>query len=68
MEEGSLFSRLRKRNKYEIKVICDNCGFPTPVLIPKGMAVPEFVDNGLCKCDNCGVIIKPGEYKTQWLK
>jgi len=54
--------------KYEVKVKCTNCGYPSPVKVPKGMSVAEFIEMDKCKCQNCGCVIKPQEYETKWLK
>ena len=64
----SLLSDIKKRNKYEVDMICPLCGFPNKTLIPKGIPVEEFINTGQFKCDNCGCNSKPDEYKTKWLK
>lgn len=58
---------LKKYFKYEINLTCPNCGCPNKTQIPRGTKVVEFVKEGKCKCDNCGVVFYPKEYSTKWL-
>jgi len=53
---------------YEIKVKCDNCGKDCVIKIKKGVAVGDAIKMSSIKCTNCGVILNPKEYSTQWLK
>lgn len=64
----TLLEKVKRIGKYTAAMVCDNCGFSNEVKIPKGIKVSEFAESGKCKCDNCGCIFKPNEYKTKWLK
>lgn len=59
---------LKKFGKYSIQVVCENCGKPCEVRIKKGVTVQEAIHAKSLTCDNCGVVIEPKEYKTQWFK
>jgi len=64
----ALLDRFKKMGKYSISIVCENCGKPCEVKIPKGISVKEAIEGGTLTCDNCGVVINPKEYKTQWFK
>ena len=61
----ALFNKL---GKYEIRIVCENCGKECIVRIKKGVSVPEAIKAKILACDNCGCLIEPKEYKTQWLE
>ena len=56
------------QRKYEVDMVCSNCGAPNKTQIPKGTNVEDFIKTGSFICDVCGCSTKPGEYKTKWLK
>ncbi len=62
----ALFDRLKPHYKVGIK--CENCGVPCVVNIRKGTTVSEAVKGREMNCKNCGCILQPTEYTTQWLK
>lgn len=53
---------------YEVGMICKNCGKKCVIRIKKGTTVGEAVKAKEIKCNNCGCILAPSEYTTQWLK
>ena len=52
------------KGNYKIFITCPNCGFGSEARVPKGLSVTEFVKDGQCKCDDCGVVFYPKEYTT----
>ena len=61
----SLLSQLKNRNNYIVYVNCINCGARGEIKVPKGISVSEYVKQGRCKCETCGVIFHPNEYSTK---
>ena len=59
---------LKKFGKYKAKVLCSNCNFASEIKVPKGISVVDFIKEGSCKCDNCGVVGYPEEYTTEYFE
>ena len=59
---------LKKLGKYKAKVLCSNCNFASEIRVPKGISVADFVRDGKCTCDNCGVVNYPEEYTTEYFE
>lgn len=53
---------------YLIRLKCENCGMENELSVKKGIKVKDFIKSKDCKCKNCGCIINPNEYSTEWLK
>ena len=50
-----------KWTHYEIKLICQNCGFDNKLAVRKGVLIGEFIKSSSCKCKQCGCKIESKE-------